>query len=395
MGPQAVYSSLAMISDPHVQSALRLLADSVSVMSSQIEALSKRPVPEPPNINNIKLALQAGGSTPLVLTGLPGAAVQTLVGTHATRLVTTASAYALGTGFVESDRNYLYVVETVSGVNTWVLVAGVYVAALASRPSDLGVNDHGAMFFSTDGFTQYTWDSNASLWKTTGGALEQPEADSTTAYRVRNAAATNAYLTVDTTNGRVGIGTNNTPATVLDVLGTVKLKAASNATTTDQVQDSAGNVIVDVDTTNRRVGINIAAPTKDLDVVGDLKVKSSSNSTSAAQVIASGGAVVMGVDTTNARVGVNNATPAVDLDVTGVAAASTGYRQNGTEATATAFLGSNGTNFVGRVIATGDLPASGVAAGTYVTGLKLTGGGVNGQLTVDAAGRITAITAAT
>lgn len=41
------------------------------------------------------------------------------------------------------------------------------------------------------------------------------------------------------------------------------------------------------------------------------------------------------------------------------------------------------------------LGTSGVAAGTYATGLKLTGGGVNGSITIDAKGRVTAITAAT
>ena len=38
--------------------------------------------------------------------------------------------------------------------------------------------------------------------------------------------------------------------------------------------------------------------------------------------------------------------------------------------------------------------STGVKAGTYVTGLKLTGGGNNGSITIDGNGRITAITPA-
>jgi hypothetical protein len=40
------------------------------------------------------------------------------------------------------------------------------------------------------------------------------------------------------------------------------------------------------------------------------------------------------------------------------------------------------------------LPNVGPGAGTYTTGLKLTGGGNNGSITIDAQGRITAITPA-
>src|SRR4029077_17469244 len=41
------------------------------------------------------------------------------------------------------------------------------------------------------------------------------------------------------------------------------------------------------------------------------------------------------------------------------------------------------------------LPNVGPGAGTYTVGAKLTGGGVNGTITLDAQGRITAITQAT
>ena len=50
---------------------------------------------------------------------------------------------------------------------------------------------------------------------------------------------------------------------------------------------------------------------------------------------------------------------------------------------------------MGRVSEDTDLPPVGPGAGTYTVGLKLTGGGTNGQITIDSQGRITAITPAT
>lgn len=70
------------------------------------------------------------------------------------------------------------------------------------------------------------------------------------------------------------------------------------------------------------------------------------------------------------------------LTVTGINAAPVPASQG--------FVGTNGS---GQIVA-GALPASGVTPGTYVTGLKLTGGGNNGSITIGADGRITAITPA-
>lgn len=63
--------------------------------------------------------------------------------------------YAPATLFVVMDRNWIYSVEIVSTVNTWVLVDGTYGAVTASRPSTgfdggaLGANDTGMLFVDT------------------------------------------------------------------------------------------------------------------------------------------------------------------------------------------------------------------------------------------------------
>jgi hypothetical protein len=73
-----------------------------------------------------------------------------------------------------------------------------------------------AVFRNSVGTTLSAIDANgklvASAWR--------PEADSTTAMQMQNAAGT-AIVTVDTTNSRLGIGT--TPGNKLDVAGTVQM----------------------------------------------------------------------------------------------------------------------------------------------------------------------------
>lgn len=63
--------------------------------------------------------------------------------------------YAPATLFVVTDRNWVYSVQVVSTVNTWVLVEGIYGAATGSRPATgfnggaLGANDTGMLFVDT------------------------------------------------------------------------------------------------------------------------------------------------------------------------------------------------------------------------------------------------------
>lgn len=320
--------------------ALREIIDKLNENDPQIEGLDKRlGALKIPTVAEIQKDLQLGGTNTINITGVLGVAGQPQIaataGTHAQRLTTPAQ---VGSLWFETDRNYLYVGKTSGSTAVWVFVAGMMESGVASIPADLGASDVGALFYGTDTFTQYSWDG--TNWKTTGGAIERPLTNSVTAFQVQNAAATSTVLDVDTTNKRVGIGDNNTaPATTLDVLGTLKIKASADGVTVFQFQ-------------------------------------------------AAGGGVVLNIDTTNARVGINDASPSVDFDVNGIIAAVTGYRQNGSEATATFVLASNGTNFVGRALASADLPTT-VAAHT-ITLAALTGGGTTGSITWNAAGQVTA-----
>lgn len=80
-----------------------------------------------------------------------------------------------------------------------------------------GVTDHGALTgLADDDHTQYllatgarTGASSQAQTFTSGivGPTWKPAADSTTALKIQNAAGTSDIVTVDTTNGRIGIGT--------------------------------------------------------------------------------------------------------------------------------------------------------------------------------------------
>jgi hypothetical protein len=134
--------------------------------------------------------------------------------------------------------------------------------------------------------------------------------------------------------------------------------------------------------------------------------EATADSTTAAQWKTSGGTVVIDLDTTHKRVGINT-TPLVDLDVAGEIRASTGYRQAGSEVNAGWVLRANGTDFVGASLAAADLSngvtgsgavvlSSLLGAGPFTVALaKLTSGGANGSLSVNAQGMVTAYTPAT
>jgi len=83
-----------------------------------------------------------------------------IVGTHLERITSQpASRYPLGKLFLETDRHVIYAVETVAAANAWVYAAGQMKDALASRPSDLGLNDTGFFFVNSelDQNTNYFW----------------------------------------------------------------------------------------------------------------------------------------------------------------------------------------------------------------------------------------------
>lgn len=111
----------------------------------------------------ISRELQANGSAPLNLTDLlpSGSGNLVIEGTHSNRLVSFTPPASVGLLFWETDRNVLYVSVLVSGSIVWHYAAGTYENVIASRPSDLGVNDIGFNFVATDDETLSVWDGSA------------------------------------------------------------------------------------------------------------------------------------------------------------------------------------------------------------------------------------------
>ena len=122
-------------------------------------------------------------------------------------------------------------------------------------------------------------DIHASATPTFGGIIApwlRPASDSTTALQLRNSSGT-AILTVDTTNGRIGIG--NTPAYKLDVTGSGRF---TDDLLVGDYLDVDGSAVVGgdftvgtvlkVNTAGTRIGINREADQQfDLDVAGAIR----------------------------------------------------------------------------------------------------------------------------
>lgn len=369
----------------HTDKAMRDVHDGLNEINATLTALQAQvKAIKVPSLNDIQKNLQLGGTNAINITGLIGVTGQAqpaaTVGTHATRLTVAAAGQNIGSEFLESDRFYLYTVETVSGSpawrytagisfdlhanrwadlgvadsgalffelnrqylyywngTAWHWMAGVYQDTLANRPADLGANDQSALFYASDKFTVYEW--NGSAWVTVGGALWQATTDSATAAQwLQTAGGGGAVvLNLDTTNKRVGVN-NTAPGVDLDVTGTVKastkfvapiLQPVSDGTTAILIETTGGGVILTVDTTNSRIGIGVT-PTKKLDVLGDLKFKAASDNVNWAQFISAGSNVILNIDSVNWRIGINNAAPSFDLDVGGDINTGGVYRAGGT-----------------------------------------------------------------
>lgn len=92
--------------------------------------------------------------------------------------------YTVGTQFLITDWNVVYVIRPVSGVNKWVWHAGTYEASYAFLPATgfngaaLNINDTGLRFY--DNFTYFrTWEWVGPMWRY--GAGELPGGDTSPA----------------------------------------------------------------------------------------------------------------------------------------------------------------------------------------------------------------------
>jgi hypothetical protein len=87
-----------------------------------------------------------------------------IYGTHAARLALTVSDVALGVLFIETDRsNVVYEMRRPASSNVWVYVTGTMTGTMSpdQRPGDLGTNDTGFLFLSTDSSQTFRWSGSA------------------------------------------------------------------------------------------------------------------------------------------------------------------------------------------------------------------------------------------
>ncbi len=192
-----------------VDQAVRYLFQALYSLLNRVSVLESKP-PATPDINAIKAALQSSGPSPLNINGLIGqlsqpqiakapnvsplpgfdnnlaqdgtltifegvlyyystatnpgkwiavGAVGTIIQTtHAGRASISASSYPIGTLLFETDRTVLYVNRGTFGSSNWVYILGIYYSILSNRPADLGINDAGFLFHSTDTQATQRWD---------------------------------------------------------------------------------------------------------------------------------------------------------------------------------------------------------------------------------------------
>lgn len=139
------------------------LESSLAIAQADIRAQAARTL----TLDEIRAALGATGLTPLNIFQLLGsdAGGVTKIGTHAERVATNAARSGVGALFYETDRAALYTAAIVSAVTVWLLIAQTkpFPGTLSPdlKPADLGVNDSGFEFASTDFDRLYTWSGTA------------------------------------------------------------------------------------------------------------------------------------------------------------------------------------------------------------------------------------------
>ena len=78
---------------------------------------------------------------------------------HADRLDATKVWH--GTRLYETDRTVSYECRIVSGAKAWVYVSGTMRNTLANKPTDLGTNDAGFLFYATNYVRTFRWTGSA------------------------------------------------------------------------------------------------------------------------------------------------------------------------------------------------------------------------------------------
>ena len=323
-----------------------------------------------------------------VAVGLTGTQ-SVLENTHANRLAVNtyfAAGQTIGTLFYETDREVTYIVTSSSTGNVWLYQGGVMTAALGSRPADLGVNDLGFQFVDSTAVTQtaYTWTGTA--WVTTGGFLQEI-ADAVTA------AITTVLLIRHSTSGAAGSGFGLGVVTQLEnSLGanitaayetTVWSSAATNTSFKQWWLDLAGVLTL-------CLGLEANG---DLTAIGHYIWKSATLNTGTLIHANTGGRNYTFAD---ADGNIVYQTAALVLNNFLFGGGGALAKDSGFSVVPVANGGTNANSAAGARTSLGAAASGpGPGAGTYTVGMKLTGGGTNGQITINADGVITAITQAT
>lgn len=146
------------------EKAIRQLAAALEAVAVPV------PAPAPLTVPQVQQALQATGSYPLNLTGLPGASGSTPVifDTHANRLAKYPAATQVpGQFYFEVDRIALYAIQvSLAGQQSWALLAAAMAGSAAGKPGDLGAQEEGFLFFAQDQSVVYYWSGSVWHWET-------------------------------------------------------------------------------------------------------------------------------------------------------------------------------------------------------------------------------------
>lgn len=188
------YPGLAGITDPNLNITLRALWDAVSSLkgrggstvtlegpvnvgghkisnvadpSADSDVVTKGFADANYSAEATRLSLQLLNGAPIAGVVTTNTGVPAFYATHATRIGSSThapSAVPDQSLFFETDRNAIYQARLVAGVPAWVYVGGLPFPGTISpdqKPTDLGTNDAGFSFFSTDFNRPYRWTGSA------------------------------------------------------------------------------------------------------------------------------------------------------------------------------------------------------------------------------------------
>jgi len=104
--------------------------------------------------------------------GTSSSGIQIIQDTHANRSLHSPLNLAEGSLYCETDRLVIYIVAIVGGTKVWQWLVGTMEDVIASQPTDLGTNDVGFQFQSTDTYQEFRWSGSAWVEITQGNLAQ-------------------------------------------------------------------------------------------------------------------------------------------------------------------------------------------------------------------------------